>query len=226
MGGNIITKYNVVIKSNETKVISFDETLSYYKQGWAIVMSVLASTPEEAINAYEHSFTEPDEIEINYNGYDLAEMDIEISPSNVSSTSIKNNSTSYYDSKVITTSVLGVGSSIAVTEFGLFDSEDITSQIADFDDGVNPTSGLPMMDGLDVEGNPYGVSTSLITTFDDGINPASGLSMMGGLDVGGNLYGTNSIDISTDITTDSMFVSDPSFDTFSSGGVDTFDNLF
>jgi len=55
-------------------------------------------------------------------------------------------------------------------------------------DGINPATGLPMVGGLDVEGNLYGTGSH----FDEDINPATGLPMIGGLggvDVAGNPYG-------------------------------------
>lgn len=50
-------------------------------------------------------------------------------------------------------------------EFNHIDSNLI--QDSDFGD-INPANGLPMMGGIDIEGNPFGVdSSSLHDTFND-----------------------------------------------------------
>ena len=59
---------------------------------------------------------------------------------------------------------------------------------------INPATGLPTSNGIDVGGNPYGVDLS--SSFDS-INPATGQISYGGVDVLGNPYGSdinNSID--------------------------------
>lgn len=56
---------------------------------------------------------------------------------------------------------------------------------------INPATGLPIFNGFDVGGNPYGVDLS--GSFDS-INPATGLPTSNGIDVGGNPYG---IDLSS-----------------------------
>ena len=59
---------------------------------------------------------------------------------------------------------------------------------------INPATGLPTSNGIDVGGNPYGVDLS--SSFDS-INPATGQISYGGVDILGNPYGSdinNSID--------------------------------
>ena len=53
---------------------------------------------------------------------------------------------------------------------------------------INPATGLPTSNGIDVGGNPYGVDLS--SSFDS-INPATGLPASNGIDVGGNPYGVD-----------------------------------
>lgn len=90
--------------------------------------------------------------------------------------------------------------------------------------GINPASGLPMLDDtmLDVAGNVYGTDST--HGMDDhhtnlGINPASGLPMMDDsmLDVGGNTFGFDDSHINS--FDDSLSVSSI-FDSSSSAGSD------
>jgi len=54
---------------------------------------------------------------------------------------------------------------------------------------VNPATGLPMVGLFDVNGNPFGHSS---TSFHyESVNPANGLPMVGGVDVAGNAYGSS-----------------------------------
>ncbi|TNH04051.1 hypothetical protein FHQ26_00540 [Testudinibacter sp. TR-2022] len=56
---------------------------------------------------------------------------------------------------------------------------------------INPATGLPMSEEVDINGNPYGCSNS-ISDYDPLINPATGLPMSGGIDIAGNPYGSGS----------------------------------
>ena len=54
---------------------------------------------------------------------------------------------------------------------------------------INPATGLPMVGLFDVNGNPFGHSS---TSFHyESVNPANGLPMVGGVDVAGNAYGSS-----------------------------------
>jgi hypothetical protein len=70
----------------------------------------------------------------------------------------------------------------------LFDSSGISDMAHSH---VNPATGLPMRGTLDLDGNPYGTSSSDSSLFD--INPANGLPMVDDMsDIAGNSYGTDS----------------------------------
>lgn len=89
-------------------------------------------------------------------------------------------------------------------EIPRFNIQAASNAEADSQVHTNPSSGLPMyngVSGLDVGGNTWGNSNT-----DTGIsvNPVSGLPMnggMSGIDVGGNSWGTTSIDSSGNSST-------------------------
>ena len=69
---------------------------------------------------------------------------------------------------------------------------------------INPASGLPMVGGVDIHGNPFGTNLHSHWLDDSpgrkfgsdsstalAINPASGLPMVGGVDIHGDPFGTN-----------------------------------
>lgn len=97
----------------------------------------------------------------------------------------------------------------------------IRSKFSDLPDEpeINPANGLPMVGGVDVEGNPYGSDLSSLGSH---INPASGLPMIGGgasgIDVAGNPYDTD--------LSDTLNVDSPFDDSFSSSLNDPFNDSF
>ena len=75
-----------------------------------------------------------------------------------------------------------------INGFPIIDENPYREDLSSSFDSINPATGLPTSNGIDVGGNPYGVNLS--SSFDS-INPATGLPTSNGIDVGGNPYGVD-----------------------------------
>lgn len=85
------------------------------------------------------------------------------------------------------------------TGSGFSSNDDVMAESFDHSHSINPANGLPMMGGVDIEGNPYGTDSGSLGSDLGDINPANGLPMVGGVDIEGNPFGTNSTGIDDDL---------------------------
>lgn len=93
----------------------------------------------------------------------------------------------------------------------------------DFSPTMN-VDGTPMMGNVDINGNPFGATSTLSSGFDEPAFNIDGTMMMGDFDTNGNPYGVTSDHSFNDSSFDSSWSSDSSWSCGSSFDSSSFDS--